>query len=165
MKPLQGLLLLSLFWSQLANAQELELKGTLVVDEKLVSRFIRQTALLSTAATKLRFEKKTALVEDWLLPAPGDKWVTYWLKGDTMVFYQSGRTITLFRCSLTNAARYAPTIPLLASTKKTLFPGKDKAHNVFTVTEASRSGQYTLLLAFQDNHIRRLRFTVDTSSW
>ncbi|MGI4734902.1 MAG: hypothetical protein ACRYG7_06945 [Janthinobacterium lividum] len=165
MKPLTSLLLPGLFWSQLANAQGLEPKGTLVVNENLVSRFISQTDLLSTSANKMRFKKKIAPVEDWLLPAPGDKWVTYYLKGDTLVFYQSGRTVTLFRCRLTNAARYAQTVPLLASTKKTLFPGKYKTHNVFTVTEAIRRGQYTLILTFQDNHIRRLRFNVDTSSW
>lgn len=113
----------------------------------------------------MHFEKKIAPVEDWLLPALGDKWVTYCLKGDTMVFYQSGRTVTLFRCRLTNAARYAQTVPLLASTKKSLFPGKYKTHHVFTVTEAIRSGQYTLILTFQDNYIRRLLFNVDTSSW
>ncbi|MGI4862556.1 MAG: hypothetical protein ACRYFZ_01440 [Janthinobacterium lividum] len=165
MKKLICLLISGLLSSQLANAQTVKSKGTLIVDAKLVSRFIKQTYLLRKVAISQSFKKKVSSVPDWLIPSPGDKLVTYSQQGDTLWFYQSGQTATLLGCSLNNATHFAEAVPFLASTKEVLFAGKHKTRNVFTVTDSAVLGQYMLILKFQGNHIRHLLFNLDTSTF
>lgn len=165
MKLLPIFFLPSLLWSQSATAQWIAPKGKLVVNAKLVSRFVKQTSSLRKAAIAQHFKKKTEPVPDWLMPEPRDKLVTYYQLGDTLVFYQSGRTATLLGCTLTNTARFVPTVPFLASTKASLFAGRFKTYNVLKVTDAVSSEQCTLILTFQNNLIRRLVFNLDTSSF
>ncbi|QKG57517.1 hypothetical protein GKZ68_13325 [Hymenobacter sp. BRD128] len=158
-------LLPGLLWNQLASAQRVEFKGTQVVNNKLITLFIKQTYLLRKEAINQHFYKKISPAPNWLIPTPGDKLVTYYQLGDTLFFYRSGQTVTLLGCNLTNAARFAQAVPFLASTKDVLFAGKYKTRNVLTITEAARNEQYTLTLTFQDKHIRRLFFYLDTSTF